>query len=64
MPYIIILFIFFSFSNCYASDFFAPNIYTSNNITLSYNLRQGIIILNLQTQKNTAFYHIMITPHF
>lgn len=36
MPYIIILFLFFSFSNCYASDFFAPNIDTSNNITLSY----------------------------
>lgn len=37
MPYIIILFLFISFSNCYASDFFAPNIDTSNNITLSYN---------------------------
>lgn len=37
MPYIIILFLFISFSNCYASDFFAPNIYTSNNITLSYS---------------------------
>lgn len=37
MPYIIILFLFFSFSNCYASDFFAPNIDTLNNIILSYN---------------------------
>ena len=37
MPYIIILFLFFSFINCYASDFFAPNIDTSNNISLSYN---------------------------